>query len=115
MVCKFQRVHYGHIKKKLVIYLDGRLKSGVTDFRIAKIGWFSSSGYEICFGSKAKSLKLEDSYFVNRPYVYVITGWYDATPEKSTHYSHFESEGIFASPPLRRIIILQMLLQVIFH
>ena len=41
-----------------------------------------------------KVLKLEGSSFGNSPSIYVLKGWYDDYPQKSSQNSHFVAEDV---------------------
>ena len=77
MVCKFKFVRYGHIKKKLGLYVSrfnygGPQKSDVSDFQIAKF----------VFALESKVLRLGGSFLGIWPSIYVLKGWYIETPQK---------------------------------
>ena len=63
MVCNLKFVHYGHNEKKKALYVLLCLsfttiqspRSPIFKKQNLEIGWLSSSGSKICFGSRTKS------------------------------------------------------------
>lgn len=79
MVSKFKFVCYGHIKKKIPLYVpqfnsDGPWKSAASHFQIAKF-------LDLLIFKLWIRILFWLSYGI-RPSIYVLKGWYDETPKK---------------------------------
>ena len=101
MVSKFKFVRYGHIKKKIALYMPRfysdvcpKSEVSISNSKILRLTDFQGLDPNFVLALEAKFLKIEGF----RPSIYVLNGWYDETPAKNSPNTHYRVEGIFARP-----------------